>query len=143
MGWVTFQGTGFKNRISGGVYTEFSIFTLCCHHTVSNRKSVSSGRGTGINSKHKPGVYLHIINILQHLQCLKFIELVNSIIFVILVLGRALLILSGYLTTQCGYTYTVRLVKLLGRSHGDAVVSLWGGSTKYYDESGVCRVNFH
>jgi hypothetical protein len=28
MDWVIFQSMGFKNRISGGVYTVFSIFTL-------------------------------------------------------------------------------------------------------------------
>jgi hypothetical protein len=74
---------------------------------------------------------------------LKYIELVNSIIFVLLILGGTLFILSGYLIAQCGYTYSVRLVKLLGRSHGVAVVSLWDSSANYKDECGVCRVNSH
>jgi hypothetical protein len=30
------------------------------------------------------------------------------------------------LSTQCGYTYSVRLVKLLCWSHGVALVLLWG-----------------
>jgi hypothetical protein len=60
---------------------------------------------------------------------LKYIELVNYSLFVLHILGRALLILSGHLTTQCGYTYSARLVKLLCLSHGVAAVSLWGGST--------------
>jgi hypothetical protein len=59
---------------------------------------------------------------------LMYIELVNSILFVLLTLGRALLMLSGYLIKQRGYTYSVRLMQLLCLAHG-AVVSLWGGST--------------
>jgi hypothetical protein len=51
---------------------------------------------------------------------LKCTELVNFILFVLLILGLALLILSGYLITQCGYTYSVRLVQLLCRCHGVA-----------------------
>jgi hypothetical protein len=45
--------------------------------------------------------------------------------------GRA--VLSSYLITHCGYTYSVRLVKLLCRSHGVAAVSLWGGATNHWD----------
>jgi hypothetical protein len=35
----------------------------------------------------------------MHLKC---IELVNSILFVLPIIGHTLLILSGYLITQCG-----------------------------------------
>jgi hypothetical protein len=44
-------------------------------------------------------------------------------------LGRTLLKPSGCLIAQCGYTYSVRLVKLLCRSHGvtrsDPTQTLW------------------
>jgi hypothetical protein len=60
---------------------------------------------------------------------LNYIELVNSILFVLIILGRPLLVLCGCLITQCGYTYWVRFVKLPCWSHGVAVVSLWDGST--------------
>jgi hypothetical protein len=36
--------------------------------------------------------------------------------------------ISGYPITQCGDTDSVRLVKLVYRSHGVAAVSLWGDS---------------
>jgi hypothetical protein len=62
---------------------------------------------------------------------LKYIKLINSITFALLILGQTLLILSGYLITQCGYTYSVRLVKLLCLSHGVAAVSLCGSLTNY------------
>jgi hypothetical protein len=41
------------------IHRLLSIFTLCCHHTISNRYSVSSGRGTGINSKHKGWLFTY------------------------------------------------------------------------------------
>jgi hypothetical protein len=62
-------------------------------------------------------------------MCLKYVELVNSSIFVLHILGRTLLILSDYLITQCGYTYSVRLVRLLCRAHvllGRALLILSG-----------------
>jgi hypothetical protein len=50
----------------------------------------------------------------------EYIELINSILFALIILGRTLLIHSGYLITQCGYTYSVRLMQMLCRSHGVA-----------------------
>jgi hypothetical protein len=54
---VTFQGTGFENRVSAGACIQLSVLALVVAtvRTVSNRKSVSSVRGTGISSKHRGG----------------------------------------------------------------------------------------
>jgi hypothetical protein len=58
MDWVTFQGTGFENKVSGGVYTYFSLFSLVDATVRPLTLKVSLlGRGTGINSKHK-GVHM-------------------------------------------------------------------------------------
>jgi hypothetical protein len=67
-------------------------------------------------------------------MCLKYIEIINATIFalhILRILGRALLIPSGYRVTQCGYTYSVRLAKLLWRSPGADVVSLWRDLANY------------
>jgi uncharacterized membrane protein len=118
MDWVTFQGTGFENRVSGGVCTSFGAFALVAAtvRSLTIKVSHKEGGDTFINSKHRGvSIYIYIITIVTIVR-LKYIELVNSITFVLHTLGRALLILSGYLITQCGYTYSVRLVQLLCRS---------------------------
>jgi hypothetical protein len=98
---------------------------------VSSRKSISSGSGCQNKLETQGGVYLHYCEYLTVFtsMCLKYIELVNSILFA-LHIGWTLLLLSGYLTyTQCGYTYSVRLVRLLCRSHvllGRALLILSG-----------------
>lgn len=55
---------------------------------------------------------------------LKYAELVNSIPFVLRILGRALLILSDRVITQCGHTDSVRLARLFCRSQVVAVARL-------------------
>jgi hypothetical protein len=54
MVWVTFQCTGLENRVSGVVYTSFSIFALVVATIRSLTVNVSLREGgNGISSKYK------------------------------------------------------------------------------------------
>jgi hypothetical protein len=52
---VTFQGTGFENRLSGGVSTKFSLQVFATIRYLTVNVSLRGRRGTRMNSKHKGG----------------------------------------------------------------------------------------